>query len=303
MPPRSHSNANLLDPDTIRAAESLGLVARQVVEGYLAGEHTSPYRGFAVEFSEHREYTPGDDLRHLDWKLLGRTDRLYLKQYQHETNLVTHLLVDTSESMAYGSGATSKLGHAKTLAACLAYLVLHQRDAIALGVVDESLQSYLPRSNNRDLLFEVMYRLADLQPAERTNLAKALHQLANLVTKKGIFILFSDLFDDEPAVFQGLEHLREVGHEIVLVQVLDADELDFPFRGLVEFDGFETPQKILARPHEIRAAYLREFAAFRQRFIDFCHRTNSHYVLASTALPPHEILTNYLDFRQTLGRG
>src|SRR5688572_17267278 len=165
----------LLDPVAIQRAESLGLHARFIVEGYMAGEHKSPFRGFAIEFTQHREYVPGDDIRHLDWKVLGRTDRYYLKQYEQETNYVAHILLDGSESMKYGSGSLSKLQYAKVMAACLSYLILHQRDAVSVGVFDDSMKAYIPRTGNLASLHNIMHALAAFDPVGQTNIGQVLH--------------------------------------------------------------------------------------------------------------------------------
>src|SRR6266498_3635615 len=154
----------LLDPQTISRAEALGMQARYVVEGYMAGEHKSPYRGFAIEFAQHREYTHGDDTRHLDWKVLGRTDRYYIKQYEQETNYVANILLDGSESMKYGSGKVTKFHYGKMMAACLAYLILHQRDAVALGLFDTTVRDYTPRSDNKATIHNLINRLATFEP-------------------------------------------------------------------------------------------------------------------------------------------
>src|SRR5712671_3748399 len=202
----------LLDPQAINRAEALGLHARYVVEGYMAGEHKSPFRGFAIEFTQHREYVPGDDTRHLDWKVLGRTDRYYLKQYEQETNYVAHILLDGSESMKYGSGVKgqssgarkdtppagiTKFDYGKVMAACLAYLILNQRDATAVGVFDTSLKQYLPRTGNLASLHNIMTTLAGFEPRQQTGIGGVLHQIAGQIRRKGIVILISDLFDDE----------------------------------------------------------------------------------------------------------
>jgi uncharacterized protein (DUF58 family) len=288
---------NLLDPATVSRAESLGLAARFVVEGYMAGEHKSPYRGFAVEFDEHREYVPGDDTRHLDWKVLGRTDRYFIKQYEQETNYVAHLLLDGSASMRYGSGQITKLHYGKMIAACLAYLVLHQRDAVALGIFDTTLRDYAPRSDSRGSLHQIMKRLAAFEPKEQTRIGPVLHDMAHQTRRKGIVILISDFFDDEESVLEGIQHLRFGGHEVIVFHVMDPWELEFPFTGLVEFEGLEAGPKILARPAEIRRSYQHEVEAFRMRLRDGCERNQCHYVLVNTAQPPHEILSGYLAFR------
>lgn len=287
----------LLDPQTISRAEALGLQARYVVEGYMAGEHKSPYRGFAIEFAQHREYTHGDDTRHLDWKVLGRTDRYYIKQYEQETNYVANILLDGSESMKYGSGPVTKFDYAKQLAACLSYLILHQRDAAALGIFDQNMRDYSPRSDNRSTIHRVMARLAAFQPAQQTGISTVLHDVANQLRRKGIIIVISDFFDDEAKVLEGIQHLRFGGHEVVCFHVMDPYELEFPFTGLVEFEGLEGIPKILTRPAELRKSYLREVEAFRTRLREGCERNQCHYLLVNTKEPLHEMLSGYLAFR------
>ncbi len=287
----------LLDPIAISRAESLGLNARFIVEGYMAGEHKSPYRGFAIEFAQHREYTHGDDPRHLDWKVLGRTDRYYIKQYEQETNYVANLLLDGSESMRYGSGKLTKLHYGKMMAACLAYLILHQRDATALGMFDTTVRDYAPRSDNLATIHNLMARLAAFEPKEQTNIAAVLHEMARQIRRKGLVIVISDFFDDEAKVLEGIQHLRFGGNEVVVFHLMDPYELEFPFTGQVEFDGLEGIDKIQTRPAEIRKSYLREVDAFRQRLREGCERNNCHYTLVNTAQPLHEVLSAYLAFR------
>src|SRR5215213_4113789 len=294
---KSPSVETLLDPEAISKAEALGLHARYVVEGYMAGEHKSPYRGFAIEFAQHREYTQGDDVRHLDWKVLGRTDRYYIKQYEQETNYVANILLDASESMKYGSGKITKFDYAKQIAACLAYLILHQRDAAALGIFDQTMRDYMPRSDSRATIHRLMAKLAAFQATQQTNIATVLHDVANQVRRKGIVIVISDFFDDEQKVLEGIQHLRFGGSEVVCFHVMDPYELEFPFTGLVEFEGLENIPKILTRPAELRKSYLREVQAFQQRLREGCEKNQSHYLLVNTREPLHEVLSGYLAFR------
>jgi uncharacterized protein (DUF58 family) len=293
---------DLLDPTVIARAETLGLHARQIVEGYMAGEHQSPYHGFAIEFAQHREYAPGDDLRHLDWKVLGRTDRTYIKQYEQETNYVAHVLLDGSESMKYGSMRLNKLQYGKVIAACLSYLILLQRDAVAVSLFDTTVRQRVPRTNNRAALPNILHVLADFQPTEQTNIATVLHDLAQQVRRRGIVIIISDLFDDEQRVLQGLQHLRFNGHEVIVFHVLDPAEISFPFRGTVEFIGLENQPRILTRPRELRKTYRREFEAFCARLRTGCERTNTHYVPVNTVHSVHEVLSGYLAFRRRTAR-
>ena len=293
----------LLDPDTINRGEALGLHARYVVEGYMAGEHKSPFRGFAIEFTQHREYVPGDDIRHLDWKVLGRTDRYYLKQYEQETNYVAHIVLDGSESMKYGSvgkpnGArVTKLQYGKALAACLAYLILHQRDAVAVGVFDTAMKHFIPRTGNLASIHNVMNMLAAFEPRNQTNVGDVLHTLAGTIKRKGLTIVISDLFDDEAKILDGIQHIRFGGSEVVVFHIMDPYELEFPFQGMVEFDGLELPEKLMTRPREIRKSYLKEVEAFRTRLREGCERQNTHYQLVNTVHPLHEMLAGYLAFR------
>ena len=289
----------LLDPRAIARAEALGMNARFIVEGYMAGEHKSPYRGFAIEFAQHREYAPGDDVRHVDWKVQAKTERFYIKQYEQETNFVAHLLLDGSESMKYGSGELSKLEYGKMMAACLAYLILHQRDAVSLGIFDEEVQDYLPRSDNRGSLFKIMDRLAGFDHKRETRIASVLHGVANQIRRKGIVIVISDFFDDEQEVIEGIQYLRFNGHEVILMQVLDPHEIDFPFSGMIEFEGLENIPRIQTRPSQIKKSYHREFEAFRDRLRAACERHQCHFVDIRTDNPLDEVLSNYLAFRKS----
>jgi uncharacterized protein (DUF58 family) len=292
----------LLDPDVISRAESLGLQARFIVEGYMAGEHKSPYRGFAAEFAQHREYAHGDDIRHLDWKLMGRTDRQYVKQYEQETNFVAHILLDGSESMNYGSGKLTKVQYGKVMAACLAYLVLWQRDAVSLGLFDSTVREYAPRSDARETIHKLMTMLTRFEPKEQTNIGQVLHEVARQIRRKGLVIVISDFFDDEQKTLQGLQHLRFGGHEVIVFHTLDPYELEFPFQGRVEFHGLESVPPLLTQPANIRKSYLRELQAFCERLREGCERNQCHYVQVNTGRPVAEVLSGYLAFRLRVTR-
>ena len=296
MPPEAA--AQLLDPVAIARAETLGILAREIVEGYMVGENRSPFHGFSIEFAQHREYVPGDDTRHLDWKVLGRTDRYYLKQYEQETNYVAHLVLDGSESMNYGSGKLTKFQYAKVMAACLAYVMLLQRDAVSLNIFDTATRASIPRTGNRNMIFEITARLAAFEPTEPTNISQVLHELAQQTRRRGIVILLSDLLDDENKILDGLRHLRFKGHEVIVFQVLDPYELEFPFQGTVEFAGLEKIPQLLTRPAEIRRSYLRELETFLTALRRGCEKDRCHYTLVNTAHPLHEVLSSYLAFRR-----
>ena len=293
---------HLLDAAAISRAESLGLHARYIVEGYMAGEHKSPYRGFAIEFAQHREYAPGDDLRHLDWKVLGRTDRYYVKQYEQETNYVAQLLLDGSESMTYGSGKLNKLQYGKMIAACLAYVILHQGDAVALGIFDSEMRDYSPRTDSKANVHAIMNRLAAFQGSKGTNVATILHDMARQIRRKGIVILISDCLDDENKILEGIQHLRFGGHEVILFHTLDPYELEFPFNGLVEFHGLENTSLLQTRPADIRKSYQEEIQAFLKRLREGCERNQCHYQLINTSHSLDEVLSAYLAFRLRTSR-
>jgi uncharacterized protein (DUF58 family) len=286
-----------LDPVAISRGENLGILARNVVEGYRVGEHRSPFRGFAIEFAQHREYTVGDDPRHLDWKVLGRTDRYYIKQYEQDTNLVVQLLVDCSESMNYGSGKVTKLEYAKALAACIAYLILLQRDAAAVSLFDTQTREYIPRTDNLRKIHHIMDRLAAFKATEKTSLGTAMADIARIAKARGIIVVLSDLFDDEEGFERGIQQLRFGGHEVIVFHILDPDELEFPFKGRVEFIGMEGMPTLETSPADIRKSYLKEMDAAKARMKLACERTGSHYVLANTAHALAETLSGYLVFR------
>ena len=286
-----------LDPLAIARGENLGILARSIVEGYRVGEHRSPFKGFALEFAQHREYTVGDDPRHLDWKVVGRTDRYYIKQYEQDTNLVVNLLLDGSESMNYGSGKITKLHYAKCLAACLGYLVLLQRDAAAVSIFDTETRTFIPRTDNLGKIHHIMDRLAAFEATGKTSLSRGMTDIGRIAKARGIVVVFSDLFDDEEGFERGLQMLRFGGHEVIVFHVLDPEELDFTFSGRVEFIGLEGNPTLEMSPADIRKSYLKEMDAMRQRMRLACDRTGSHYVLADTRLSLAETLTAYLVFR------
>src|SRR3954468_13306305 len=249
----------LLDPVAISRAESLGLNARFIVEGYMAGEHKSPYRGFAIEFAQHREYTHGDDTRHLDYKVLGRTDRYYIKQYEQETNYVAQIMLDGSESMKFGSGQYSKFDYGRQMAATLAYLILLQRDAVSVNIFDEKLREKQPRTDSLAKIHQIMAVLAAFEPSEKTNVAQMLHDLAAQFRRKGIVILISDMLDDEEKIIEGIQHLRFNGHEVIVFHVMDHAEIAFDMTGTVEFIGLEGGPAPPPQPSRFAKASPRDF--------------------------------------------
>lgn len=296
------SPASLLDPEAISRAERLGLQARFVVEGNLAGDHKSPFRGFAIEFTQHREYAPGDDIRHLDWKVYGRTDRYYLKQYEQETNYIAHVLLDVSESMKYGSGADSKLLYGKRLAACLAYLILRRRDAAACALFDAGVRNSVPRTASLAMMNTILQTLAAAEPQASTRISSVLHDMAGQIKRKGIVILISDLFDDENQILDGIQHLRFGGNEVIVFHVMDPYELEFPFEESSGFEDLETGEQIPVIPGKLRDDYLAmvqaHLAALEKKFTD----NRIDYTLLDTSKPLDEALFRYLLSREKLSK-
>ena len=283
-----------LEPDVIARAQALGLQARLIVEGLRVGDHKSPYRGFSVEFVQHREYVPGDDIRHIDWKSYGRSERYTIKQYEQETNFAGHILLDASRSMLYGDDATNKLEYAKVLAAVLSYLIVHQRDSVSLNVFDAGWRDRLPASGQVGHVQTILHALESVEPKEKTSIAPLLHDLANQVRRRGLVFLISDCFDEVDAILGGLQHLRFQGHEVIVFHVLHPDEVDFPFNGMVKFDGMEDRLELLTRPQLIRPAYMRALQKYLEDFRKGCERNHCDYLLMNTAKPLAESLTAYL---------
>src|SRR5438105_10899709 len=267
-----------LEPLTLAKVRSLELQARLIVEGYLSGMHKSPYHGFSVEFAQHREYVPGDDTKHVDWKVYGRTDRFFLKQYEEETNLVCWLLLDISESMQYHSGEVSKYDYACMVSAALAYLILHQQDSVGLVTFDDQVRKFL-RPSSQPSHLKQMVNVMNLGAArEKTRLAPIFHDLAERIARRAIVIVLSDLFDDVPDLLAGLKHLRHKRHEVVVLHVLDGAELDFPFQQATLFRGLEQYGDLLTDPRALRAGYVEQVEGFLSQLRRGCRNQNIDYV-------------------------
>jgi uncharacterized protein (DUF58 family) len=278
--------------------EGLDLQARLVVEGYVAGMHPSPYHGFSVEFAQHREYVPGDDIRHVDWKVWSKTDKLYLKQYEQETNLLLYLLLDTSESMAYASGANvSKLKYAQFVVATLAYLVIQQQDSVGLVLYDDAVRRFLKPSSQPTHLKELI-QILDVTPArQKTDLGAVFNDLAERFKKRGVVAIFSDFFDDPARILAGLKHFRHRRHEVIVFHVLDPAELEFPFRDPTLFKGLEGVPEVLTEPHALRRAYQDEVQAFLEDLRRGCRAANIDYVPLRTDQSLAVPLSSYLASR------
>lgn len=284
-----------LTPEVLSKIDRLELEAKQVVEGHLAGRHKSPRHGFAVEFSQHREYAPGDDIKHLDWKVYGRTERYHLKQYEQETNLVAWFVVDASESMKVGSGSRTKYDVACAAAAALAYLVLQQTDSAGLAAVAGEVLHFLRPSARSGSHFREFLRLLAAGPSDRAGATgKVLDELAGRLGRRGIVFLFSDLLDDVQPLLDGIRHLRFQKHEVVVMHVLDAAELDFPFRHPTLFRGLELLPQISTDPLSVRESYLEELGRHLAAIRDGCRTLETDYVLLRTDADIGTELATYL---------
>ena len=288
-----------LNPQVLARLEGLQLRARLIVEGYVSGVHRSPYHGFSIEFAEHREYAPGDDLRYLDWKVYGRTDKFYLKQFEEETNLVCSLLLDTSESMRYQSDAApmSKLEYARCAAAALAYLILQQQDSVGLVTFDREIRALVRASSNPSHLRQLLEVMQETVPERKTATGPIFHDLAERFKKRGIVVILSDLFDDVDSMMAGLKHFRHRRHEVVLFHVLDPAELEFPFQQTTLFRGLEQLPNVLVEPRALRKAYLQQFDGFLRRIKRGCRMHRIDYVLMRTDQPLDVALSSYLASR------
>ena len=287
-----------LDPQTLASIQGLDLAARLAVEGYVAGMHKSPYHGVSVEFAEHREYVPGDDIRHVDWKVWSKTDKFYLKQYDEETNLLTYLLLDTSESMGYASeGHVSKLQYAQLVAAALSYLVLQQQDSVSLATFNAKVDRFLRPSGQPSHLKDVLQVMSATPARQKTDLGAIFHDLAERFKKRGLIVLLSDLFDEPSRILAGLRHFRHRRHDVIVFQVLDPAELDFPFRQTTLFKGLEGLGDQLADPASLRRASQDEVNAFCSELRKGCQSINIDYVLLRTDQSLDQALSSYLATR------
>ena len=294
MPTPARQKLRYLDPETLQKLGGLELVAREVVEGLHVGMHKSPLRGFSTEFAQHRQYVPGDELRHIDWRVYARTERYYLKLFEAETNFTANLLLDASSSMHYSSHALSKLEYAKFMAASLAYVCLKQRDAVGLAVFDNELRTYVEPKMSMGILRTIAEELEKVEPRPRTNIAALLHEFANRIPRRGFVMVFSDLFDHVGEFIQGLDHLRFQGHNVTVFHILDPYELEFPFTGSCKFKGLELDGEVVTQPRRIRNAYLAELRKFLDEVKSACERSHVDYVLVDTSRPLDAVLSGYL---------
>ena len=291
------ASKRFLHPEAIARISRLEIRARHIVEGFLSGTHRSPYFGQSIEFLQHREYTPGDDLRHLDWKVWAKQDRYYIKQYEEDTNLRCTLLVDVSGSMQYGSGPLNKYEYACTLAVSLAYLLLRQQDAVGCVAFDDRARSKVPLRTRRNQLNSIIHALEVSQPAQKTDLGAILHTVAESYPRRGMMVLVSDLLADRAGLQTGLKLLRQRGHDVLVLHVMDDDELDFPFNGPTRFEGLELPDHLNCNPRALREGYLAALATFLDEVRRGCASHTVDYALLRTSQPLDAALAKFLTNR------
>ena len=295
------SKIKVLSPEIISRLNNLSLKARFVVEGFIVGLHKSPYHGFSVEFSEHRAYGAGDEIRHIDWKLWGKTDRYFVKQFEEETNLKSYLLIDQSLSMNFQSGKDSKLEFAKLLAASIGYLMLKQQDAVGLTLFDDQIRVNIPARSKRSHLNVILSKMENISAGPETNIASVLHQTAKVINKRGLIILISDLFDTPEDVLSGLQHFRYKGHEVIVFHILDPQELKLDFPQRTRFRDMESSEEIITDPWHIQMDYQRNMKSFCNYYKIHCRKNNIDYVRLTTNVSLDLALSEYLLKRKRIG--
>ncbi len=295
-----------LDPRTLAKIQALDIRARLIVEGFITGMHRSPYKGFSVEFAQHRQYVQGDDIRYIDWKVFGRTDRHYIKQYEEETNLQVMLLVDASESMTYAGKQTQgwrsgedwrKFDHAVSIAASLSYVALHQQDSAGLAIFDQKIRQFVKPSNNPRQWRTIIDELSTVPKNHKTRTGAILDEIAEQLHHRSLIVLISDLFDDPKNIIKGIQHLRYRRHDLIVLQVLDDDEMNFPFDNTTMFKGLEEMGEVIVEPRALREAYLEEFNKHTALIKDECHRHHVDFVQVNTSLPLDVTLPGFLATR------
>jgi uncharacterized protein (DUF58 family) len=286
-----------LHPRTLARIQRLDLRARQVVEGFISGMHKSPFFGHSVEFVQHREYTPGDDIRHLDWKVWSRTDRYHVKQFEEETNLRSTLVVDVSESMHYGSGPLNKYDYACTIAASLAYLLLRQQDSVGLITFDDAPRQIIPARSHQGHLDALLRALSISRPREKTDMEAILRRVTDATANRGMVVLISDLLTDRGPLFRGLDMLSHRRHDILIFHVMDEDELTFPFEGTTKFEGMEELPHLICDPRALRNGYLDALEEYLTEVRRGCARRGIDYQLIRTTDYLDAVLSKYLTAR------
>jgi uncharacterized protein (DUF58 family) len=291
-----------LHPEAIKRISRLDLRAQHIVEGFLSGMHRSPYFGQSVEFLQHREYAPGDDLRHVDWQVWARQDRLYVKQFEEETNMRVNLLVDVSKSMEYGNGPLNKYEYAATIATSLAFLILKSQDAVGCLTFDSKVRARIQTLSKRTQLAAIIQSLDVNRPADKTNLADIFLQAAETYPRRGMMIVISDLFGDVESTLRGLRLLRQRGHDVLLFHILDDDEIEFPFSGPTRFEDMESELHLNCNPKALREGYLEALTEFLDDIRHGCAKSEVDYALVKTRDPLDAALAEYLSRRMARNR-
>ena len=289
-----------LRPETVALLNSMSLRARLVVEGYIIGHHRSPYHGFSVEFAEHRSYGPGDEIKHIDWKLFGKTDRLYVKRYEEETNLRAHIILDTSKSMLYSSAEVSKLSYANSLAASLSYLMINQQDAVGIAKFSEKIDTFIPPKARPSHLNLILSQLDDKDSGNDTQIGTVLHELAHRIRKRGMVILISDLLDKPENIIKGLKHFRHQNQEVIVFHIQDRKESEFDFDTRTKFFDMETGEEIVTEPWHIRSNYNELISKLESNYKSNCRENLIDYVPLFTDQSLDIGITEYLIKRSKL---
>jgi uncharacterized protein (DUF58 family) len=294
----SNGETRYFDPTVLAGISNLYLRARWVVEGMMSGIHRSRSKGFSVEFEEHREYSPGDEIRRIDWKALGKFDRYFIKEYEDETNLRAYILMDASASMDYASNGMTKFDYGCTLTASLAYLILRQQDAAGLVTFSNRIEAFIPPKAKRDYLTQILRALESRGPAGETNVGKILEEIAAQLKRRGLVVLVSDLLDDAEQVLKGLRLFRFKGNDVIVFHLLDPAELELPFDGNILFEDVEeVALRVTADPRAIRQIYRQVVQDFIDRMRKQCHENSIDYQLISTSTPLDQALASYLSWR------
>ena len=300
IPARSKDGLDLLDPRALAAVSRMELVAKQVMDGYVQGLHKSPHIGFALDFAQHRQYVPGDDVKRIDWRVYAKADRYYIKQYEVTTNLRAHLVVDASGSMRYRgkNDAMSKFRYAQFVAACLAYMVLHQQDSVGLATFDTELREFIPARSAIPHLLTITRALDGIEPRGDSGIADILHDVAERLGHRQLVVLISDLFDNADKLVNAFHHLRHKRHEVIVLQIVADDEMTFPFRKFSLFESMEIGgQRIKLDPVTARATYLENIARHLKTVRDACNAMRISYALFRTSDSVEKALTAYLALR------
>lgn len=292
-----------LNPETLSRMADRHIEPRGLVIGNLAGAHKSPLSGFAVEFAGHREYVPGDDPKHIDWRVYFTRDKYFIKQYEMETNFVCHLILDVSASMRYGDDRRQKLLYAAQMATTLGYSIVRQSDKVSLAVFDERVLGVTPPSNSLGQVVRMTELLDSIEPVHKTRMAECLSELAGRMGRREIVMVFSDFFTDLDQLESVLQRMRYQKHEVALFQILHHDELQFEFDGMIKFVGLELPSELLTQPQELRAGYLRALKRFNDRFDEMCHNNRVERILVDTSRDMGEVFVDYLNQRSLRNRG